>query len=120
MEFSKIKKRSTIKFTTLHMPLAHTRIKRVLIVGEEMPTPTLRCDVSGKTNIGVRMLVFVHGWPDDERCFTLQTSHFEKTCRVVTMCPPWHGCIAYAEAEETRVGHLRDGYTLEELADGLA
>lgn len=81
--------------------------------------PKLRFEVSGVTEEGTRTLLFVHGWPDNEHTFFLQTSYFAPSYRIVTVRLPWFGTIQDAEDDAARFKHSRAGYSFRELAEGL-
>eukprot|EP00171_Calliarthron_tuberculosum_P004170 IDg4170t1 len=86
----------------------------------DVASPKLRFEVSGVTAEGTRTLLFIHGWPDDERSFFLQTSHFASFFRVVNVRLPWFGTVEAAEEDAAQLSHSRAGYSLQAVAESVA
>lgn len=75
--------------------------------------------VSGREDDEAHTLLFVHGWPDDERLFTQQTTYFGGQYRVASVRLPWFSTITNAEADAANRKYRRTGYTLRELSEAL-
>lgn len=81
--------------------------------------PTLQLFTSGRDDADSHTLLFVHGWPDDERLFASQYRHFEQHYRVASVRLPWFGNYAQASSDAARLGY-KSAYSLQVLAEALA
>jgi hypothetical protein len=88
----------------------------------EMPAaaavPKLPLTVTGPARAPV--LLFVHGWPDDESLFEAQASHFSADYRVARVRLPWFSARAAAARDGAARGYDRWGYDFDALADAVA
>lgn len=83
------------------------------------PIPTLQVFKSGREDANAHTLLFVHGWPDDERVFTSSYLHFERHYRIASVRLPWFGNYAQASSDAARLGYTST-YSLQVLAEALA
>lgn len=61
------------------------------------------------------MILFVHGWPDDETLFAPQVAHFSKTHTAATVRLPWFSSRRVAELDGKTRGYSRWGYDFDVL-----
>ncbi len=82
-------------------------------------TPNIPLYISGREDDEAHTLLFVHGWPDDERMFIQQTNYFGAKYRVASVRLPWFSTISNANADAAQNNYSPTGYTLHELVDAL-